>query len=274
MGLIDTILGPLKEVTNGITKSVKFVEKIFGEAVELVEEVIDAIEAMIKDIENLFNASKIEKIFFHPFNSAALAAVGSVTLILDLLSDIAPTADGFKDFLIEPIDEAYKVMKKSVINLKNEGQDIIAKIEGVDYKLISTVENRFETFSIIFASFPDDFAEISSKIKNEFEVKGEKLFNVVPEFGGYVKKESMEVEQKISNNINTDVESFKNIERTMKTRFANENYSADLIPVIMFVVFFAALAIIYYVTKSLISVITIFVVLFVSFLIFLAGNFV
>lgn len=273
MSIFSKIIQPFKDIVNGFEKSAVFIEKIFGEVIEIVKETIDLIESMINEIENLFNASKVEKIFLYPFEEAAFVAVGSVQKIFDLLKDISPTADGMKDFIIQPIDDVYKIMKSSILKLEDEGKMIISKIEETDYKLISTVENKFESFGIIIAAFPDDLSEIGERIKSEFKIEKENLFETIPEFGGVVKKRYFETENFISTNINTDVQSFKNIEKNIKDRLESESKSVDNISIFIFILIIIVFGVIFYFTKSYMAVLSISIVLIISFLIYIFSSF-
>lgn len=269
MGLLDTILFPFKELVKGAETA----GKIFGVVIEMTEDVIKLIIDMMTEIENLFNASKIESIFFGPFKTASREAFKGIIDIFHLLKDIAPSTEGIEDSMTEAIDNVYKNMKSSTKNLKDEAKKIALELENTSFHLISTVENKFESFETILESFPDDLKEIKDKIAREFKVEKEKLFNIVPEFSGSARNESINNQHQITNSITTDVQSFKNVEQSIKTKFKNESDNVDLIYlfiVLSIIVFFAC---IYYFTKSIKVVGVVFAILLISFLIYIIHNF-
>ena len=273
MGLLDSILDPIKAVTRGLEAPVHLVEKVFGEVIKFVEETINLIEGMITEIENLFNASKIEKIFFYPFKESAVMALDSVEKIFNLLKDLIPTTEGFKDFLLEPINDVYESMGDVNQRLKDEASNIITDLENFDSKLISSVENRFEIFLIKTEGFADDILTISKKIEREFKLETEKIIDVVPEFTGLVEKEILDNGHKVTKNFSTEVQSFKNIEQSIKTKLSNENFALDLIIVLLFLLVIFFLVGMYFLTNSFLTVIAVFFILFISVIIFFSNEF-
>jgi len=273
MGLLDSILSPIKDVIKNLDPPLNLVMKVFGEVIKFTEEIINMIEGMIRDIEDMFNASKVESIFLYPFKEAALVAVGSVEKIFELLKDLIPSPNGYKEFILSPLEDAYSIAKKSTKALYDEGLKIIDYIEKKIYSNFSIVKNHFETVGATLDTFPSELLSIGEKIKRNFEIEVEKLFHIVPEFAGYVKNEADELSHRVENRITTSVESFKGVEDNLKARFLSEHYAIDFFLIIIFVLFLALLGGVYYVTRSMVAIGAILMILIIALFFYVISKF-
>lgn len=251
MGILDSILGPIKDVINSLTKPVTLVKKVFGEVIDFTEETLNLIEGMIKDIENLANEHEIEGIFLYPFKDAGLKVVDSVEKIYDIIKDLKPSADGYTDLILLPLEDAYSVLKTNTKELLDKGKIILDEISVADTELISNVKNHFETMTLTLESFPQELKSLKTSIRRNFEIEEDNLFNIVPEIMANVKTEEIETEQKVTNMTQVDVESFKNVEESLKNRIANENAVLDFFYIFLFLFIIGIFFSLYFFTKSI-----------------------
>jgi len=78
MGFLNDILGPITSAISSVETAISEVVKLFGEAARGLTDLIQTIKDVITQITQLFNLSKIEYLFIHPFKEAALTAISSV----------------------------------------------------------------------------------------------------------------------------------------------------------------------------------------------------
>jgi len=268
MGLLDSILKPFQDLIKGVEKA----ESIFGEAIEMTVEAIEKIISMMEEIRHLFNEKEIEKIFFKPFEEAVILVFDSLKAIFQELEEISPKPDGVVDLLKDSVKGVYNILSDSLKFLKEEGNDIKEHLTKTTFGVINFINNKFESFEVVIESFPDKLKELTERIVEEFKIEKEKLIDVIPEFEGFSKKELLEIKHKITTNVTNNVESFKSVEQSMKRKIESDLNNIDFIIIVFVILFVIFIGIIYYITRSIMSVKIVIILFSIIFFIYIIDN--
>jgi len=269
MGILDDILSPVKDIINSLEKPVHVVEGIFGEIIKFTKEIIETLIEMIHEIESLFNKSEIETIFLAPFKDAALVAVGSVKLLLDLLAPFAPNTEGSKELIMAPIEDAYSLMKDSFNKVKDEVKIFISEIESESLELVTGTNSKFESFLIKVESIPSSIKQIADKLKDNFKVETGKIFDIESEYNPYTKTGNFITDKKIKQRLTTNVESYANVEEKISARIHNEHAALDTLYLVLFFVIVGMLGVIYYVTRSLLPIVVLLGIIIIAIILYM-----
>lgn len=272
MGILDGILSPIKDLISGLTHPIKTVENLFGETIEFTEDIVEGFIDMINEMENLFNASGMETLFIHPFEDAAMEAIGSIDKLFVLISSVSGIrADGLKDELMVPLKGAYDHMKSALSSFKEEMLALIEKIEDEEGELKRGLYHEFTRISSIIEVLPSEISVLSKRIEEGFKVEAGKAFAIIPEFGELAEKEGARafgVVKRVGQTAEVDFEAF---ERDLQTRMKNESDNVDLYYLVAISLVIAIVASVFMLTHSIILVqliMAFFVLVLISYLVF------
>lgn len=250
MGILDIVLSPLKDIIKGLTEPVEAIKKIFGVVISTIEGIINLIEGLVSDIENLFNAQSIEETFLRPFKTATLVAVDSVEKIFELIKGDLPSFKGFKRVIITPFEDAYSMVSDFMKSLHGEIESIITTMENYAGTLETEIFSRIKILVVSVESIPSELFEIGKKIKGSVEIESKKLIRVIPEIEMYAEKTITPLTKSIEHEVQMDIESFESVKKSIEARFTSENFVADIVGLIVVLVFLALLALFTYLTKD------------------------
>jgi hypothetical protein len=275
MGILDSIVSPIKSVISDLTVPVKSAERLFGEVINFTEDIIKAIKDMISEMESLFNASKVENLFVSPFKEAALVAVGSIDKLFKLMIDVSEiSTDGVKELLIDPIRDAYNFMTSSLGVFRNELGNMVNNIEDDLSSLRLGLYHEFRRIDTLVEQLKQETDVISRKIENEFRVEIRKASGDVYEFGTLAGKESENTFAKVRRTGEATRESFENLESSIKRRLAAESAQVDLLYFVLFAMIFLLIAGVFIITQSIIVIKIIIVALVIFFFVFALTGFI
>jgi len=262
-------MGPLKDLINGLEKPIQVVEKIFGEVIDMTEELIASIRNMISDMENLFNAHGVEIIFLYPFRDAALAAVKDVETLYRLISSVSsPVIDGVEDIIMTPIKATYSLMRTSMNDMLDTLEAIVTKIKN-DMSVIShSIQGDFTRLKSLVDSIPVEITVFARKIQAELTVVGEDAFQILPEFADMAEKTGSTAFSAVKKAGTVVAADFTSLEASLKRRIDNESAVLDLFYLVIIGGILAVIIGIFMVTHSIKIIIILLVIFVISLFIF------
>lgn len=282
MGILDSILSPIRHVISGLESPVHAVEEVlsdaehvFGEVISFTEDLIREFRSMITDLESLFHASKVEKLFLSPFKEAAFLAVGSIEKLFDLMVEVSDiSADGVKDLIMDPVKDAYGFMKKSLEFFKDEMKNMIDDIEDAAAALKRGLLHEFKRIESVIELLPTELKIISRRIKEEFEVSIQKAGGEIFEFGEFAEREVKTAAGKVTKRGEATRDTFESIEKSVKNRLAAESAQVDFVAFAVIGLLLALVAGIFMVTQSwiVVKIVALFIVMF--FVVFVVVGFI
>jgi hypothetical protein len=274
MGIFDDILGPLKDLIGSLTRPVKVIKKVLGEVVEFTEEIVESFEDMLATLRDLFNESHVETMFLSPFKDAAFTAISSIEKLLALAAKAGePTTEGIEEILMAPILTSYTVMREALKLMGNAFESFITELNEKTISFPRGIHSEFSRVKSLIGSLPIEIKIVKSKIENEFRVKSNRAFAVLPDFP--------EVATTLGSNASGGVrsvgsrvaESFENIEHSIHQRLANENAVLDFFIIGIIILVIIVIASVFMITKSFIAIIAIIGIIVISLILLMVMEF-
>jgi hypothetical protein len=252
-------------VINGLEKPVEVVEKVFGEVIQITEEIIKSILNMIEEMRNLFNARGVETMFLNPFKEAALSALSSIDKLYQLIVSVgSPMLDGVETDIKTSINDVYASLRNDVSSVLSAVNDIKTRVKE-DFEATGYgIQEDFMRLKALTESMPVEISVLTRKVRQELRVVGEDAFSVplvVSEEAKKVGSHAFASVRKTGAAVRTD---FSQLEQKIHTRLENENAMLDLLCVVVVGAVIAAIVSIFFLTRSMRLVVFIVVVLAVS----------
>jgi len=268
MGLLGDILSRVKDVISDVETAVEQAVKLFGEVARFLEDVIRTIKQVIEEITTLFNLSKIEYMFIHPFKEAAFTALSDIKYLVSIA--IRAGGEG-KNILNDIIDGAEQSINAVVQKIK----DGMSDFEDATSRLIQKIKDEAKNISYdVFASFDEAFNDIESfpsylddfgkAVEKMFRVEVRKTYKVVTEFDDVVEKSVVQTKHDIASIGERTFQPLDKFKQTIETRIRSEGSALDLLVLIFIGLIIGAVIGVYMITHSVSTVIFV-----VSFLVIL-----
>lgn len=271
MGFLDDILSPIKSAINTLEEPVKEVVKLFGEAAQFIEDLINTIKNVITQIENLFNESKIEYMFLHPFKEAALTAIGD----LERLTSIALSAGGdaknmVDDIMIDietPIIAVTQKLKDSFVDFETITATLIKNIKDEVDNISYGIFTEFDSLKADIEALPSYLDDFGRSIENMFEVRVKRAYKVGIEFDNAVERKVVSTTRDLRSDGEMIYKSLDSFKHSVETRLNAESKSLDLAILVVVALILGSIIGVYLLTKSISATLIVIVMLVVIILI-------
>lgn len=252
MGFLDAVLKPIESAVSSVENAVSEVVKLFGEAARFLEDIIKQMLDVISRIKRMFNESKIEYLFLHPFEQAALVAIGD----LEKLSSIVIKAGAPSNILNDIEYPVRSVIEKSKTDLAFFEDAITRLIAGIKDDIEALGYDIHTEFDAIFndiSSIPSYLDDIKDSVANSFKVNESKAFNVITEFDNSIEAAILDAKAEVNVLGSKSTESLEGFRQSVVNRIESESSKLDLLIVIVVVLILGSIIGIYYITRSLTS---------------------
>lgn len=273
MGFLNDILGPITSAISDVENAISEVVKLFGEAARFLEDLIKTILDVVEQIKHLFNLSKIEYLFIHPFKEAALTAISDIKK----LTAIALKAGGLGSDILGDITDGAESSIRAVVEKVKDG---MSDFEDATSRLIQKIKDEVKDISYdVFEGFHDVFNDIESypsyledfgrAIEKMFKVTTQRAYHTAVEFDNAVEKKMIQTTHDITSFGNRSYQPLDKFKQTIETRIKSESDTLDLLVLIFVGLIIGTIIAVYMLTKSVSTVLYVIVFLVIIMIVVL-----